>query len=112
MLSASAAEWIARIRSRGLTWALAAAIVLLQYPLWLGDGGVPEVLRTALDAGARVLGVTPHRDTLEELFIRKAVKGMLPRTRLARAQILKLKVYAGPEHPHVAQQPIPLSTDD
>ena len=39
MLSASAAEWIARIRSRGLTWALAAAIVLLQYPLWLGEGG-------------------------------------------------------------------------
>ena len=40
-----------------------------------GDAGVPDVLRSALDAGARVLGVTPHRDTLEELFIRKAVKG-------------------------------------
>jgi cell division protein FtsB len=39
MLSASAAEWIARIRSQGLTWLLAAAIVLLQYPLWLGEGG-------------------------------------------------------------------------
>lgn len=39
MLSASAADWIARIRSQGLTWALAAAIVLLQYPLWLGEGG-------------------------------------------------------------------------
>jgi len=40
--------------------------------------------------------------------IRKAVKGMLPRNRLARAQLLKLKVYAGPEHPHVAQAPKPL----
>ena len=39
MLSASAAEWLTRIRSQGLTWALAAAIVLLQYPLWLGEGG-------------------------------------------------------------------------
>jgi cell division protein FtsB len=39
MRSASAAEWIARIRSRGLTWLLAVAIVLLQYPLWLGEGG-------------------------------------------------------------------------
>ncbi len=40
-----------------------------------GDAGVPEVLRAALDAGARVLGVTPYRDSLEELFLRKAVKG-------------------------------------
>src|SRR5918995_1714021 len=39
--------------------------------------------------------------------IRKAVKGMLPRNRLARTQITKLKVYAGPEHPHVAQAPQP-----
>jgi large subunit ribosomal protein L13 len=40
--------------------------------------------------------------------IRKAVKGMLPRNKLARAQIGKLKVYAGPEHPHAAQSPEPL----
>jgi cell division protein FtsB len=39
MLSASAADWIKRIRRQGLTWTLAAAIVLLQYPLWLGEGG-------------------------------------------------------------------------
>jgi large subunit ribosomal protein L13 len=37
--------------------------------------------------------------------IRTAVKGMLPRNRLARRQITKLKVYAGPEHPHAAQSP-------
>ena len=37
--------------------------------------------------------------------LRKAVKGMLPRNRLARAQIRKLKIYVGPEHPHEAQAP-------
>ena len=37
--------------------------------------------------------------------LRKAVKGMLPRNRLARAQITKLKIYAGPGHPHEAQAP-------
>jgi large subunit ribosomal protein L13 len=40
-----------------------------------------------------------------EEVIRKAVKGMLPRNRLARQQLGKLKVYAGPEHPHQAQKP-------
>ena len=40
--------------------------------------------------------------------IRAAVKGMLPRNRLARQQLTKLKVYAGPEHPHSAQNPQPL----
>jgi large subunit ribosomal protein L13 len=43
--------------------------------------------------------------------IRKAVKGMLPRNKLASRQITKLKVYAGPEHPHEAQNPKPLSVD-
>ena len=53
--------------------------------------------------------------TLEEMLdrrpeevIRLAVKGMLPRNRLARAQLRKLKVYAGPDHPHVAQKPEPM----
>jgi large subunit ribosomal protein L13 len=40
--------------------------------------------------------------------LRKAVKGMLPRNRLARRQLTKLKVYAGPDHPHEAQNPNPL----
>ncbi|MDP9244066.1 MAG: 50S ribosomal protein L13 [Chloroflexota bacterium] len=40
-----------------------------------------------------------------ELVIERAVKGMLPRNRLGRAMIKKLKVYAGGEHPHAAQQP-------
>ena len=40
--------------------------------------------------------------------IRKAVKGMLPKNKLASAQIGKLKIYAGPEHPHMAQSPKPI----
>lgn len=51
-------------------------------------------------------------ETLEEALqkhpervIEHAVKGMLPKTTLGREQGLKLKVYAGPEHPHAAQQP-------
>jgi len=40
-----------------------------------------------------------------EEVVRRAVRGMLPRTRLGRQQLNKLKVYAGAEHPHEAQQP-------
>ncbi|HEY7523061.1 MAG TPA: 50S ribosomal protein L13 [Candidatus Limnocylindrales bacterium] len=43
-----------------------------------------------------------------EEVIRRAVKGMLPRTRLGAQQLRKLKVYAGAEHPHEAQRPEPL----
>ena len=44
-------------------------------------------------------------DKRPEEVIRRAVKGMLPRNRLARQQLRKLKVYAGSEHPHQAQKP-------
>src|SRR5215217_4872140 len=40
-----------------------------------------------------------------EEVIRLAVRGMLPKNRLARKQLTKLKIYAGPEHPHAAQKP-------
>jgi large subunit ribosomal protein L13 len=43
-----------------------------------------------------------------EEVLRLAVKGMLPRNRLARKQLTKLKIYAGPDHPHAAQKPRPL----
>jgi large subunit ribosomal protein L13 len=46
-----------------------------------------------------------------EEVIRKAVKGMLPRNRLGRAQLTKLKVYAGPDHPHAAQKPEPMEIE-
>ena len=45
------------------------------------------------------------RDKAPERVIKLAVKGMLPRTPLGRAMFKKLKVYAGSEHPHGAQQP-------
>lgn len=41
-------------------------------------------------------------------LIRKAVKGMLPKNRIGRAQLKKLKIYTGNEHPHAAQQPTAL----
>jgi large subunit ribosomal protein L13 len=44
-----------------------------------------------------------------EEVIRRAVKGMLPRTKLGVQQLRKLKVYAGTEHPHQAQRPEPLA---
>lgn len=45
--------------------------------------------------------------TRPERAVEKAVRGMLPKNSLGRAQLSKLKVYAGPEHPHQAQQPQP-----
>jgi large subunit ribosomal protein L13 len=44
-----------------------------------------------------------------EEVIRRAVKGMLPRNRLGRQLVTKLKLYAGPDHPHIAQHPAPLA---
>ena len=41
--------------------------------------------------------------------VTEAVWGMIPKTKLGKAQIKKLKVYAGPDHPHQAQQPAPLA---
>jgi large subunit ribosomal protein L13 len=52
---------------------------------------------------SRTLGEMLERRPNEVL--RKAVKGMLPKNRLAARQLTKLKIYAGPEHPHVAQKP-------
>jgi large subunit ribosomal protein L13 len=49
-------------------------------------------------------------DRRPEEVIRKAVRGMMPRNRLGRKQLTKLKVYAGPDHPHAAQQPKPMET--
>jgi large subunit ribosomal protein L13 len=43
--------------------------------------------------------------------VRRTIRGMLPKNRLGRAMLSKLKVYAGPDHPHAAQQPKPLALD-
>jgi large subunit ribosomal protein L13 len=62
-------------------------------------GGIRE--RTA----AKMLAEKP------EEVVRLAVKGMLPKNRLSRRLVTKLKVYAGPEHPHEAQKPQPLEIE-
>ncbi|MCK9899378.1 MULTISPECIES: 50S ribosomal protein L13 [Parafrankia] len=46
-------------------------------------------------------------DTRPHVIVERAIRGMLPHNRLGRAQGSKLKVYAGPIHPHQAQQPVP-----
>jgi large subunit ribosomal protein L13 len=68
-----------------------------QAKLYHRHSGYPGGLKS------RTLGEMLERRPEE--VIRLAVKGMLPRNRLARKQLTKLKVYAGPEHPHAAQQP-------
>ena len=60
--------------------------------------GYPGGLRAT--SYAELLESNPRR------AVEKAVKGMLPHNKLGRAQAAKLKVYAGPEHPHAAQQPV------
>lgn len=57
----------------------------------------------------RHLSLEEMRKRHPEFIIEHAVKGMLPKNRLARRMITKLKVYAGAEHPHAAQNPQPLS---
>jgi large subunit ribosomal protein L13 len=56
--------------------------------------------------GLRSLSAGHVREHDSERMITQAVKGMLPKNRLSRQIIKKLKVYAGPEHPHEAQQPV------
>jgi large subunit ribosomal protein L13 len=60
---------------------------------------------TGYPGGLRSRTLEEQLDRRPEEVIRTAVKGMLPRTRLGRAQLRKLKVYAGAEHPHKAQSP-------
>ena len=55
--------------------------------------------------GLRVRTLRQQLERRPTEVLRKAVKGMLPKNRLAAAQLRKLKIYAGPEHPHAAQAP-------
>jgi large subunit ribosomal protein L13 len=55
---------------------------------------------------------TKYKDLMAakpEEVVRKAIRGMLPKTSLGRSMLTKLKVYAGPTHPHAAQTPKPLA---
>ena len=72
----------------------------LEEKMYYRHSGYPGGLRE------RTLREQLERQPTEVL--RKAVKGMLPRNKLGRAQLTKLKIYAGPEHPHEAQAPTTL----
>ena len=61
--------------------------------------------------GLRTRSLNDMLERRPEEVIRIAVKGMLPRNRLARQQLRKLKVYAGPDHPHEAQKPKPVEME-
>jgi len=55
--------------------------------------------------GQKVISAEEMRQTHPERILQAAVKRMVPRNRLGRQQMSKLKIYAGPSHPHQAQQP-------
>jgi large subunit ribosomal protein L13 len=57
--------------------------------------------------GLREVAYSDLMQKSPERAVEKAVKGMLPKNALGRQMLRKLKVYAGPEHPHQAQQPVP-----
>ena len=59
--------------------------------------------------GEKYRNVADFRENRPEFIIMNAVKGMLPKNKLASRMLTKLKVYPGEEHPHSAQQPTPLS---
>ena len=63
---------------------------------------------TGYPGGLRVTSLSEMRKKKPEAVVRLAVKGMLPKNRLGRGQLNKLKVYSGSEHPHEAQLPEPL----
>lgn len=57
--------------------------------------------------GLRANNYTTMLQRYPRRVVEKAVRGMLPHNRLGRQMMSKLKVYAGPDHPHQAQQPVP-----
>ncbi|MGH2704826.1 MAG: 50S ribosomal protein L13 [Actinomycetota bacterium] len=71
----------------------------LRSKMWYRHSGYPGGLRAI--SYERIMATRP------EVAIEKAVRGMLPHNRLGRSMLGKLKVYAGADHPHAAQQPKP-----
>jgi len=59
--------------------------------------------------GIKSISFEKLQDKAPERIIQLAVKGMMPRNRLSRAMLSKLKIYAGAAHPHEAQQPVELN---
>jgi large subunit ribosomal protein L13 len=63
---------------------------------------------TGFPGGLRSVGARELQARYPERLIEEAIRGMLPKSKLGRKQIKKLKVYRGPKHPHEAQQPRPM----
>ena len=63
---------------------------------------------TGYPGGIKSMNAEELLEKKPEMVIMKAVRGMLPKNRLGRQMIKKLKIYAGKDHPHKAQQPKPL----
>lgn len=59
--------------------------------------------------GLKTITAKKLKEKKPEELLRLAVKGMLPKNSLGRKLTKKLKIYTGPDHPHTAQQPVPLS---
>ena len=63
---------------------------------------------TGYPGGIKSISFSKLIDKAPERIIEKAVKGMMPKNKLSRSMMMKLKIYAGSEHPHSAQLPTPL----
>ncbi|RMF85584.1 MAG: 50S ribosomal protein L13 [Nitrospinota bacterium] len=63
---------------------------------------------TGYAGGLKAFTAEQLRERKPERLLETAVRGMLPKTKLGRQMLKKLKIYPGPEHPHQAQQPQPL----
>ena len=63
---------------------------------------------TGFPGGIKSINFEKLQDKAPERIIESAVKGMMPKNKLSRAMMSKLKIYAGSEHPHGAQQPVTL----
>ena len=75
-----------------------------------GNKGSEKVYHhhTGYPGGIKSISFSKLIDKAPERIIEKAVKGMMPKNKLSRSMMMKLKIYAGSEHPHSAQRPTPL----
>ena len=94
--------WSGALVSEPLT--VAAAI---KYPAGAKLVQKMDYRHSGYPGGLRATSYTELLANDPQRAVEKAIKGMLPHNKLGRAQIKKLKVYAGSEHPHAAQQPQP-----
>lgn len=72
------------------------------------NGGKVYRRHTGYPGGLKEESAANLKARAPERLVVEGVKGMLPKTKLGRAMVKKLRVYAGPDHPHQAQQPVAL----